>query len=176
MDLFGHAALSVIVGRAVPSGPGDRRATTIAALAAGLAPDLDAATYLGGADLFRQVHQLYTHNVLALAVLSAVVGYAVSRLLKARLGIVLAAAYAAMAFHLVGDVIGLWPVPLLYPIARERFALFLLEQDFSLGLDLTLIAGAVLGFWDPIASRAWALRVVALGTLAIATVVLIGSP
>jgi len=175
MDLFGHAALSVIVGRAVPSRAEERRATTAAALAAGMAPDLDAATYLGGADLFRQVHQLYTHNVLALAVLPAVVGFAVSRLLKARLSIVLAAAYAAMAFHLVGDVIGLWPVPLLFPFFEERFALFLLEQDFSLGLDLTLVAGAVLGFWDPIAKRAWALRLVALGTLLVAAaVVLLG--
>jgi len=174
MDLFGHAALSLVVGRAVPARDEDLRTATVAALAAGLAPDIDAATYLVGADSFRQIHQLYTHNLLAFVVLPALLGVVVARLLRAPFGIAFAASYAAMVFHLLGDLVGLWPVPLLFPFSEHRFALFLLEQDFSLGLDLIVVVGAVSTFWDPIARRGWARRVVAAATIGAAAVFLVG--
>ena len=160
MDVFGHAALSLLVGRALPPRPELRRATTVGALAGGLLPDVDAVAYLWGADAFRQVHQLYTHNVIALIVLPVLAGLALGALLGRDRGWVMAAVWVGMVFHLIGDVIGLWPVPMLYPFSDARLAFYLLEQDFSLAFDVVLVLGAVMTFWDPIAARASRTRLV----------------
>ncbi len=173
MDVFGHAALSLLVGRAVAPDPALRRATTIAALSAGLLPDADTIAYLWGAEAFRQFHQLFTHNVVAFALLPAVVALVGCLFVKTRRRWLFVAAYAGMGFHLLGDVIGLWPVPLLQPFSSWRFALFLLETDFSLALDIILVTGALATAWDPIAARVRSTRIVAAVTLAIAVIYLL---
>mgnify|MGYP000439006191 CR=1 FL=1 len=173
MDVFGHVAASVLLGRAVAPRAELRRATTVAALAGGLLPDIDAVTYLVGPEVFLAIHQLYTHNVLAWLVLPPLIAVALSRGLGYPLRWVLIAAWVGMTGHLIGDVIGLWPVPLLQPFSATKIGFFLLDQDFSLGLDLTLIAGTVLSFWDPIAESAHRIRAVAAGTGVLAAVVVV---
>ena len=158
MDVFGHVALSLLAGRAVAPRPELRRATTVGALAGGLLPDVDAVSYLWGPEVFREVHQLYTHNLVALVVLPALAAALLSRVFEADRRWLYFAALAGMVGHLFGDVIGLWPVPLLYPFSDDRLAFSLLEQDFSLALDLVLVLGAVSTFWDPIAASARATR------------------
>ena len=169
MDVFGHVALSVLIGRSVAPGPELRRVTTAGALSGGLLPDVDAVSYLWGAEVFARVHQVYTHNVVALLVLPALVA-GVGGLLGVDRRALFVATFAGMAGHLVGDVIGLWPVPLLLPFSDARVAFFLLEQDFSLGLDLVLVLGAELMFWDPIADSARRTRLLAGGTLVLGAV------
>lgn len=168
MDLFGHAAASFLVGRAAAPGAAQRRGTTAAALLAGLLPDADAATYLVSADLFRRIHQLWTHNLVAAALLPVAVGLVVARVAGIGRGPALLAAHAAMALHLVGDLIGLWPLPLFHPFSEERIAAFLLPQDFCWSLDAILVFGAVATLWDPVAARPWAVRGVLVVTLAAA--------
>lgn len=173
MDVFGHAALSLLVGRAVAPDPTLRRATTVAALSAGLLPDVDTVAYLWGAASFRQYHQLFTHNIVALVVLPALVALLCCVFVRTRRRWLFVAAYAGMGFHLLGDVIGLWPVPLLVPFSSWRFALFLLETDFSLVLDILLISGALATTWDPVAARVKSTRIVAAVTLAVAVIYLL---
>lgn len=163
MDLFGHAAASLIIGRAVPSQPEERRGTTAAALLCGLLPDVDAACYLGGADLFLRFHQLYTHNVVTIAVLPIFVASVLNRFTRASFFVLLAAAYVATLTHVACDLIGLWPVPLLFPFTEARWALFWLEQDFAWPLDAVLVLAAVISFHDPVAIRPWAVRGIAVG-------------
>ena len=175
MDVFGHAALSLLAGRALAPRPELRRATTVGALAGGLLPDVDVVAYLWGADTFLQVHQLYTHNLIALLVLPAIAGLALSAILGRDRGWVLLATWVGMLFHLVGDVIGLWPVPLLFPFSDARLAFFLLEQDFSLALDVVLVLGAVSTFWDPIAATAARTRLVFVATVLLGAVAVVFS-
>ena len=175
MDVFGHVALSLLVGRALPPRPDLRRATTTGALVGGLLPDVDVVAYVWGADTFLQVHQLYTHNVIALIVLPVLAGLALGALLGRDRGWVMAAVWVGMVFHLIGDVIGLWPVPMLYPFSDARLAFYLLEQDFSLALDVVLVLGAVMTFWDPIAASVNRTRLVFVAALLLGAVAIIFS-
>ncbi len=168
MDLFGHVAASFLVGRAASSDPAHRRGTTAAALIAGLVPDVDAATYLVSADLFRRVHQIWTHNLVALALLPGAIGLGIARIAGIPRGPAILAAYGAMALHLLGDLIGLWPVPLFQPFSDHRVAWFLLPQDFCWSLDAILVGGAALTLWDPVAEGCWRVRGVLAVTLAAA--------
>jgi membrane-bound metal-dependent hydrolase YbcI (DUF457 family) len=165
LDLFGHAAASFLVGRSVPATARDRSACTAAALAAGLAPDLDALTYLIDPALFFEHHQVFTHNLLALAVLPALVAWAVRRWRPGSAGRVYGAALASMTLHLLGDLIAQWPVPLLWPLSDARFHLGLLQIDFSPVLDAILMGGALLMLWDPVATHTARLRGVAAASL-----------
>ena len=150
-----------------------RRATTLGALAGGPLADIDAVTYLWGADSFHQVHQFYTHNLIALLVLPAVAGALFTAAFQRDRVWFFVAAWVGMAFHLAGDLIGLWPVPLLYPFSDLRLAFFLLEQDFSLALDVVLVLGAVSTFWDPIAAGIARVRLVFGATLVLAAVAVV---
>jgi membrane-bound metal-dependent hydrolase YbcI (DUF457 family) len=175
MDLFGHAAASLLVGRAIPSQIEDRRGTTAAALLAGMSPDIDAALYLGGADLFLRFHQLYTHNIVAVVVLPLLVATALTRFTRTAFSTLLATAYVAVLAHIACDLIGLWPVPLGFPFMEQRWALFWLEQDFAWPLDAVLVVAAAVSCYGSVAARPWAVRGVAsvamLGVLALLPVV-----
>jgi membrane-bound metal-dependent hydrolase YbcI (DUF457 family) len=173
MDLFGHTALSLLAGRAVASDPGDRRATTVAALTAGLLPDADVVSYLGGADLFLAVHQRYTHNAVAIVVLPLVVGAVVGHLGRARWPLAMAAAYLGMGLHVGADVCGIWPVPLAWPFGEWRFCFALLEQDFSWPLDLVMVLGAAISLWTPVADRPWAVRIALAASIVAGAIVLL---
>ena len=131
--------------------------------------------YLWGADKFLEVHQLFTHNVIALLVLPAIAGLALGAVLQRDRGWIVMAAWVGMVFHLIGDVIGLWPVPLLFPFSDARLAFFLLEQDFSLALDVVLVLGAVMTFWDPIAGSVAKTRLVFVAALLLGVVAIICS-
>ncbi len=168
MDLFGHAALSLLAGRAVAREPAERRATTAVALTAGLLPDIDAVSYLGGADLFLAMHQRYTHNLLVMSLFPLVVGVVASRFTVVRWPVMLAAAYAGALLHLCADLVGIWPVPLAWPFGDGRFCLALLDQDFSWAMDVVLVVGAALSFWDPVAASPWKVRAVLVAAVAAA--------
>ena len=170
MDVFGHTAVSLLLGRAVAPRVELRTATTVAALCGGLLPDVDAITYLWGADAFRRFHHLYTHNIVAFVVLPIAIGLLLNRAFGQRGALLVVAAGIGMASHLVGDVIGLWPLTLLVPFVDAKFGLGLLDQDFSLALDLVLVVGAVVSFWDPVAESPRRLRGLCAVTCAAAAV------
>ncbi len=68
---------------------------------------------------------------------------------------------AGWALHVTLDVVGRWPVPVLWPLSETRWALYRLDRDFSLTLDLVLIVGLAATLWDPAQRHA---RPIAIGT------------
>ena len=65
------------------------------------------------------------------------------------------------------DVVARWPVPVPWPLSSERWALYLIAQDFSLTIDIVLVVGLLATLYDPLQPRA---RPIALGTAALVTV------
>lgn len=115
-----HALLSWLVAESVPSLERRDRALV---LAAGLIPDLDALTILGGLDVYQRWHRLICHNALTAVVVTGLVAACARTRLPAAL-----LALAAFHRHLLCDVIGaagpdgsIWPVAYFMPFdARDE--------------------------------------------------------
>lgn len=114
MHLIVHAELSWLAAQALRS----RRDRAIV-VAAGLAPDLDALSILGGADAFGTYHHVLTHGyVAALATVLLVGAFSRQRLLAAGL------ALCTFHLHLVCDLLGSgpgWPLVYLWPGSRAEW-------------------------------------------------------
>src|SRR5581483_7630204 len=97
MHAFTHGLISWIVAETVPGL--ERRDRTLI-LAAGLVPDLDALTILGGTACYQEWHRLICHNVFFAAVVVGATAIASRKLATTLL--------AAITFHLhlACDVIG----------------------------------------------------------------------
>jgi hypothetical protein len=117
MHAFTHGLISWIVAESVPMLERRDRALV---LAAGLVPDLDALTILGGTECYQTWHRIICHNVLF------AVGFVGLTALVARKRFA-AASLAAVTFHLhlLCDVLGsagpdgsIWPVPYFLPFVR----------------------------------------------------------
>ncbi len=147
MDPFAHLAAGALMGRAVrPTGEA-WPAFALFGLAAGLSPDVDAPLALLGADVWGRWHQLFTHSLIGLLW----VPLALSLLpfsfapWKTRFALAL----GGWLLHVSLDLVARWPVPLLWPASDEKWALFLLERDFSWTIDMLLILGLAASLWDP---------------------------
>ena len=42
-----------------------------------------------------------------------------------------------------------WEVPVLWPVSLDRWALHLLDKDFSWPIDMLLVVGLALTLWQP---------------------------
>ena len=135
MWIGGHAQVGWFVAWALGL---DRRDRTLAAIA-GMLPDVDAITRLGGVDAYLEGHHTYTHN-LAAAVLFPLllVGFARRRFWIYPVGVV------AILLHFLSDGFGLLPLRPLWPSSRlmwwpqagvERVATWqasrMLDQDYN---------------------------------------------
>lgn len=157
MEIFGHALSGIALGQVIDPKPSHPRWLwpTLSAIAA-LFPDIDGITVLGGPDLYKRWHQLYTHNVIAFAILPLVVAAIAWRLTRLPFRKLWLLMQTGMALHLLGDVIAQWPLPFLRPLSDAGFSFGLIEHDFSLGLVLVLLVGVLAGTWDPlIPYRRW---------------------
>lgn len=109
-----HLAISWLIGHRLPERR-DRRLVTWA----GVAPDLDTLSLLGGAAAYSEYHHVLTHSVVA-AVAGTVIWTACAR---ERWKVLL---FSLLAFHvhLVCDLVGSgrdWPVVYFYPFSRHEY-------------------------------------------------------
>ena len=123
MHLQTHALASWLVAEA---GPNFLRRERALVLAAGLAPDLDALTLLGGVEFYQRWHHVILHNVLAAVLCSSLFA------LLARAG-ARAATYAlsliAYHLHMACDLLGsagpdgsIWSIPYFLPFSRRELS------------------------------------------------------
>jgi len=109
-----HAELSWLLAQGLPT----RRDRTLVTCA-GLAPDLDGLSLMGGVDAYGKFHHLLTHGAVAAVVTSlACAGFANRR------AAVWGLSLAAFHLHLVCDLAGSgpgWPVFYFWPLARTEW-------------------------------------------------------
>ena len=114
MNPIVHAELSWLLAQGLPSRR-DRALVTIA----GLAPDVDGLSLLGGVDAYARWHHLLFHGALGAAVTAAACA-AFAR----RRGAVAALALVAFHLHLLCDLVGSgpgWPLWYRWPFDRTEW-------------------------------------------------------
>lgn len=120
MHLPTHALLGWLLAESVPSL--ERRDRALVCLA-GVAPDLDALTALGGTEAYQTWHHVILHNV------TAAVGYAIlAGVLARRRALVGAMALVGFHLHLLCDYVGSagpfgskWSIPYFVPFDRTDY-------------------------------------------------------
>jgi membrane-bound metal-dependent hydrolase YbcI (DUF457 family) len=112
-----HALLSWLVAECAPA---SRRRDRAVVLLAGLAPDVDALSILGGRACYLEWHRILAHNVLGAALFAGLAAALTRRKAPVLLSLV------AYHLHLLCDVLGSagpdgsnWPVPYLVPFDRD---------------------------------------------------------
>jgi len=109
-----HLALSWLVGHRLS----ERRDRRLVAWA-GIAPDLDALSLLGGAAGFSHYHHVLTHNIAGALVTTAVCAAFAKKRWK-----VAALAFVTFHLHILCDLIGAgrdWPVVYLWPFSHYEY-------------------------------------------------------
>jgi inner membrane protein len=109
-----HLAISWLIGHGLPERR-DRRLVTWA----GVIPDLDALSILGGPAAYSEYHHLLAHGVVA----AVVVTVACAALARQRLKVLL---FSLLAFHvhLICDLLGSgrdWAIVYFYPFSRHEY-------------------------------------------------------
>jgi membrane-bound metal-dependent hydrolase YbcI (DUF457 family) len=143
MQVPTHLAISWLIGHRLPERR-DRRLVTWA----GVLPDLDALSLLGGAGAYCEYHHVLTHGIPAVAVraistafggagayseyhhvlthslVAAVVVTAISTAFARERAKVLLLSFLAFHVHLVCDLLGSgrdWPIVYFYPFSRHEY-------------------------------------------------------
>jgi hypothetical protein len=143
VHLFTHALLSWVLAEIPPL---EARRDRILVLTAGLLPDLDALTILGGSDFYRTWHRMVFHNGLTAGVFALAAAAAATRRLP-----VFVLTLVAMHLHFLCDVIGSagpdgsnWPVPYLVPFLSDERHMLRWEHQWQLAswqnMTVTLVA------------------------------------
>jgi membrane-bound metal-dependent hydrolase YbcI (DUF457 family) len=146
VDAFAHLASGALIGRfACPTG---RRwpAYALFGAAAAISPDIDAPLALFGHEVWAQHHQVYTHSLLGLLWVPALLSWLPFSFVRWRIRYLLS--LAGWFMHVSLDFVANWPVPLLWPLTDDRYSLGLLSQDFSWRLDMLLVTGLAATLWD----------------------------
>jgi membrane-bound metal-dependent hydrolase YbcI (DUF457 family) len=141
MDPLTHVCSGILVGQAIRPAPALRLPTFLILGLAAFAPDLDAISYLWGADVYGRVHHLYTHTLPGLAVVAAALA-AVETLWVSGLSFVrlLLLNAAGVTLHLLGDLVAVWPLRILWPWSEQDFVL-----RWTGDFDLAVMAAVGLG-------------------------------
>lgn len=163
MDALTHTCSGILIGQALGPPPAVRRQTLVVLGLAALAPDVDAMSYLWGPEVYSRLHHTYTHTILGIAVLAMVLAVIertwVRQIPFPRL---MALNLAGCSVHLLGDVIALWPLPLLWPWSDQNFALRW-TGDFDLVVLIVVGLATGLAATDGLQSRSrWILGGVVL--------------
>ncbi len=138
MDPLTHVCSGVLLGQALRPAFTLRLPTLLILGVAAFAPDLDAISYLWGAEVYGRVHHYYTHTLPGLAVVAAVLA-AVETLWVPGLSFVrlLLLNAAGVALHLLGDLVAVWPLRILWPWTERDFVLRW-TGDFDLAVLLVV--------------------------------------
>jgi membrane-bound metal-dependent hydrolase YbcI (DUF457 family) len=124
-----HALVSWLVAESAPLSPRQRALV----LAAGLLPDLDALTLLGGVEAYQRWHRVVLHNGLAALICAGLFAALGARGAQpgGRAPALATALLVVVSFHLhlLGDLLGsagpdgsIWPIPYLVPFSAREFA------------------------------------------------------
>ena len=147
MHLQTHALASWLLAEAGPASMTRRDRTLV--LAAGLAPDLDALSLLGGIAAYQKWHHLLLHNVVGAALTTIVC--AVSARSRLAVGVL---ALLSFHLHLLFDLLGsggpdgsVWSIPYLVPFSSHEFSW---RGQWPLGSwqNVTFTAFLVLASWS----------------------------
>ncbi|HEY3446845.1 MAG TPA: metal-dependent hydrolase [Myxococcales bacterium] len=114
MNLIVHTELSWLVAQVLP-----KRRDRIVVTIAGLAPDLDALTLLGGSRIYGTYHHVISHGYVA-ALLTVLVAAAAARD-RAKVAML---ALATFHLHLLCDLAGSgpgWPLLYFWPTSRHEW-------------------------------------------------------
>lgn len=114
MQLPTHLAISWLIGQHLRERR-DRRLVTWA----GVLPDLDALSLLGGAAAFSEYHHLLTHGLVAGVIISVLATVCAREQLK-----VLLLSLVTFHVHLICDWLGSgrdWPIVYFYPFSRREY-------------------------------------------------------
>jgi hypothetical protein len=109
-----HLAVSWLIAHRLPERR-DRRLVTWA----GVLPDLDALSLLGGAGAYSEYHHVLTHGVVAAVAVTAISTAFARQRVK-----VLLLSFLAFHVHLICDLLGSgrdWPIVYFYPFSRHEF-------------------------------------------------------
>ena len=163
MDAFAHLASGGLLGRCFqPTGKGWVAFALFGAVAA-ISPDVDAPLALLGTETWAKHHQVFTHSLIGLVLVPLALSLIPFRFAPWRDRYPLC--LAGWILHVALDVCANWDVPVLWPVSQDRWALHLLERDFSWPIDMLLVVGLASTLWQPAMRYA--------RTLAIATAVLL---
>jgi membrane-bound metal-dependent hydrolase YbcI (DUF457 family) len=124
---------------------------------AAISPDVDAPLALLGAEAWATHHQLFTHSLIGLALVPLALSLFPFQFAPWPTRYTLA--LSGWLLHVLLDVCANWEVPLLWPVSRNRWALHLLDTDFSWPIDMLLVLGLALTLWQPAMIHARALSV-----------------
>ncbi len=162
LDVFAHLASGGLLGRAfLPTGEQWVPFAVFGAVAA-ISPDIDAPLALLGTEAWAKHHQVFTHSLIGLALVPLVLSLFPFRFAPWRTRYILA--LSGWLLHVVLDVCANWEVPLLWPASQDRWALHLLDTDFSWPIDMLLVLGLAITLWQPAMSHA---RVLSIATAAV---------
>ncbi len=163
MDAFAHLASGGLLGRAfLPLGERWVSFAVFGAVAA-ISPDVDAPLALLGTDAWAEHHQVFTHSLVGLVWVPLVLSLSPFRFARWRTRYTLA--LSGWSLHVVLDVCANWEVPLLWPVSQNRWALHLLDTDFSWPIDMLLVLGLAITLWQPAMSHARALSIATAAVL-----------
>ena len=148
MDPITHICSGILLGQTLRPSSRVRCAMLVVLGVAAFAPDVDAVSYLWGAEAFYRFHHTYTHTLLGIAILAVLLAgvecYWVRAISFARL---VALNLAGCTLHLLGDLIAVWPLPLLWPWSTRGFTLRW-TGDFDLVVMLVVGLGTGLAATD----------------------------
>ena len=147
-----------------PRGNGWVPFAAFGALAA-VSPDVDAPLALLGPEAWADYHQVFTHSLLGMLLVPLALSLLPWRFAEWRIRYLIA--MAGWSIHVLLDVSANWGVPVLWPISQDRWALHLLDSDFSWRIDMLLIVGLAATLWEPAMGHARALAIATATLLAI---------
>lgn len=163
MDPLTHTCSGILIGQALRPLPAARRPTLLVLGLAAFAPDLDAISSLWGPEVYSCLHHAYTHTLLGVVVLAAVLaGIERIWIREFRFARLLTLNVAGTAVHLVGDLVAIWPLRILWPWSDRDFVLRW-TGDFDLVVLIVVGLATGLAATDGLQDRApWILAGVVL--------------
>ena len=132
---------------------------------AGISPDVDAPLALLGTEAWAKYHQVFTHSLVGLVLVPLGLSLLPLRFAPWRIRYVLA--LSGWLLHVVLDVCAIWEVPVLWPVSQNRWALYLLDRDFSWRIDMLLVVGLASTLWQPAMRHARTLTIATATLLAL---------
>ncbi len=132
---------------------------------AAVSPDVDAPLALLGTEAWAKHHQVFTHSLLGCVWVPLALSLLPLRFAPWRVRYVLA--LFGWLLHVVLDVCANWEVPVMWPVSQDRWALHLLDRDFSWPIDMLLVVGLASTLWQPTMRHARSLAIATAALLAL---------
>lgn len=165
MDTITHAISGAVIGAATSRTPDEMRRRALWGALFAAFPDTDAAVALfTDALTYLNAHRGYTHSVILLPAWAALLGWIASRVRGQRWRDMTPLAVAALAAHILGDLITSYGTRIFTPVYDAPLAFpitFIIDPVFT----LILLAGLIAALWRSRPAFATASGVVLCGWL-----------